>query len=60
MVAAQRAVQGGPPAPDVVLVHEVVVDEQVRVQELNAQRGVERVLALASSRFVADQQQGAA
>ena len=60
MVAAQRAVQRGAAPAHVVLVHEVVVDEQVGVEELHTQGRIESGVALSASGFVSEQDQGAA
>ena len=58
----QQGMYGGPAAPDVVAVHPVVVDQEIRLQKLERRSGVERyaVGRLVVDRAVSRDEQGRA
>jgi hypothetical protein len=57
---SERGMNGGAAAADLVAVHEVVVDEQIRVQQLDPHARVQRVLPRAAGGFVAEEDERAA
>src|SRR5207248_545288 len=59
MIAAQRDVQRATAAALGVAVHEIVVDEEIGVQQLDADRRVERRFAVAAAGLVPEQHQRA-